>query len=234
MNNDIATSPTPTAPPKKPDVAKDVAIIDPANIVRIVVRIRGTAPLVMNRFSKKKEIMDAMATAKAAKSEKSKGAGRAPRDYSADFEGAWHKATAGWFGIPASGLRQGLIDACRTVNLVMTRAKMAVFVIADGFDEKDGTPLVRITSPQPPERTEIPVRNDNGNIDIRIRPMWRAWWAEVTLEFDADMITAPSVVNLLDRVGRQVGVCEGRPFSKNSAGMGWGTFTVEAGKESGS
>jgi len=29
------------------------------------------------------------------------------------------------------------------------------------------------------------------------------------------------------RVGQQVGICEGRPDSKNSAGMGWGLFTLE-------
>jgi hypothetical protein len=215
----MATETKPTAP------TKDVAIIEPANMVRITVRIRGTAPLVMNRFSKKGEIMAGMATPKAEKKSKT---ARPPRDYDADYEGAFHKTSAGWYGLPASGLRQGLIDACRTVNLVMTRAKMAVFVIADGFDEKDGTPLVRLQSPKPAERTEMVVRNDNGSVDIRIRPMWREWSAVITLEFDADMITAQSVVNLLDRVGRQVGVCEGRPFSKNSAGMGWGTFTVES------
>ena len=121
-----------------------------------------------------------------------------------------------------------MIDACRTVGLVMTRAKMSVFVIADGYDKDEGTPLVKIICKNPPERTEMLVRNDNGGADIRIRPMWREWEADVTVEFDADMITAESVVNLLDRAGRQVGVGEGRPFSKNSVGQGWGTFTVKA------
>ena len=118
-----------------------------------------------------------------------------------------------------------MIDACRTAGLVMTRAKMSVFVLADGFDADDGTPLVRLIAGDP-ERTEMLVRNDDGSADIRIRPMWREWAADVTLEFDADMITPDSVVNLLDRAGRQVGIGEGRPFSKNSVGQGWGTFSV--------
>jgi hypothetical protein len=33
------------------------------------------------------------------------------------------------------------------------------------------------------------------------------------------------------RVGLQVGIGEGRPDSKNSAGMGWGLFTIEEAKE---
>ena len=42
------------------------------------------------------------------------------------------------------------------------------------------------------------------------------------------MLTAESVINLLDRMGRQVGIGEGRNFSKNSVGLGWGEFTVVA------
>lgn len=204
-----------------------VAIIAPANIVRTTMRIRGTAPFVQNKFSKKQrdKMMKDMATPKAEKKGK---AALPPRNYDLDFEQAQHKSVAGWNGIPCPAFRAAMIDACRTVNMVMTKAKMSVFVIPDGFDVDDGTPLVRLISKKPPERTESLVRNDNGGADIRIRPMWREWEANVTVEFDADMITIESVANLLDRAGRQVGVGEGRPFSKNSVGQGWGTFTVVA------
>lgn len=203
-----------------------IAVIKPANIVRTTLRIRGTAPLVINNFSFKarQKMMADMATPKSAKKAKSE---RPPRDYQEDFMQARHLSTEGWDGIACPAFRAAMIDACRTVGLVMTKAKMSVFVIPDGFDKADGTPLVRIDAGEP-ERTESLVRNDNGSADIRIRPMWREWAANVTLEFDADMITPESVVNLLDRAGRQVGIGEGRPFSKNSVGQGWGTFTVEA------
>lgn len=203
-----------------------VAVIAPANIVRTTIRIKGTAPLVQNKFSKKArdQMMAAMATPKAEKKGK---ASRPPRNYEADFEQCQHKTVAGWNGIPCPAFRAAMIDACRTTGTVMTRAKMSVFVIPDGFDADDGTPLVRIVA-KAPERTDSLVRNDNGAADVRIRAMWREWEAAVTLEFDADMITLESVANLLDRAGRQVGVGEGRPFSKNSVGQGWGTFTVIA------
>lgn len=206
--------------------AKDeIAIVHPANIIRATFRIRGTAPLVQNKFSKKArdKMMADMSTAKAAKKAKSE---RPPRDYAMDFQQCQHVATAGWNGIPCPAFRSAMIDACRTIGLVMTKAKMTVFIIPDGFDVDDGTPLVRIVSSAPPERMESLVRNDNGSADIRIRAMWREWEADVTVDFDADMITPESVVNLLDRAGRQVGVGEGRPFSKDSVGQGWGTFTV--------
>jgi len=202
-----------------------VAIIQPANILTMKLQIRGRSPFVQCAFSQKakEQMMAAMSTSKAER--KSKGA-RPPRNFDEDFRQAQHISVAGWNGIPCAAFRAAMIDACRTVNLVMTKAKMSVFVVADGFDAADGTPLVKLVSPTPPERTEMLVRNDNGSADIRIRPMWREWSAAIVVEFDADMITPESVVNLLDRAGRQVGVGEGRPFSKNSVGMGWGTFTV--------
>lgn len=202
------------------------AVIKPANIVRTTLRIRGTAPLVQNKFSQKartKMMADMTRTA----AEKKSRTARPPRDYDDDFRQAKHVSADGWIGFPCPAVRAAMIDACRTVGLVMTRAKMSVFVVADGYDADDGTPLVKIDAPEP-ECTEMLVRNDDGSADIRIRPMWREWAANVTLEFDADMITPESVVNLLDRAGRQVGIGEGRPFSKNSVGQGWGTFTVES------
>ena len=204
-----------------------IAIVHPANIVRATFRIVGTAPYVQAKFSEKakQKMMADMSTPKNAKKAKTE---REPRDYDRDFQQAQHVSVAGWVGIPCPAFRAAMIDACRTVGLVMTRAKMSVFVVADGYDKDEGTPLVRIISKNPPERTEMLVRNDNGGADIRIRPMWREWEADVTVEFDADMINVGSVVNLLDRAGRQVGVGEGRPFSKNSVGQGWGTFTVKA------
>ena len=211
---------------------KDTGIVDikSANIVQTIIPIRGTAPLVINKFSykAKQQMMIAMATPRNEKKAKSE---RPPRDYEADFQGARHISDEGWDGISAPAFRRALIDACRTVGLTMTTTKMSIFVIADGIDKEDGTPLVRILSKKPPIKHEALVRNDNGGADIRIRPMWKEWNANVTLQFDADMITPKSVVNLLDRAGKQVGVGEGRPFSKDSTGMGWGTFEVVVGKK---
>ena len=71
------------------------------------------------------------------------------------------------------------------------------------------------------------VRNATGVCDIRIRPMWDEWNAVVRIRFDADIFSLTDVTNLLMRVGEQVGLCEGRPDSKQSAGMGWGLFKIE-------
>lgn len=56
--------------------------------------------------------------------------------------------------------------------------------------------------------------------------MWEEWAADVRIRYDADQFSLTDVSNLISRVGSQVGVGEGRPDSKNSAGMGWGTFRL--------
>ena len=197
--------------------------IKPANIQQAVFKIKGTAPYVQARFSAKamqamKEKMLAGSTAKGKKV-------REARNFDEDFEQAKHVSEQGWVGIPASSFRQAIISACRLVGFRMTLAKLSVFVAADGFDRVDGIPLIKLQAPEP-ERTEMAVRNATGVADIRVRPMWREWAADVKVSYDADQFTLQDVTNLMQRVGMQVGIGEGRPDSRDSAGLGWGTFML--------
>jgi hypothetical protein len=110
----------------------------------------------------------------------------------------------------------------------MTLAKLSIFFEADGFDAVDGTPLIRIIGE--PEVCEMPVRNATGVIDIRVRPMWREWSATLRIRYDLDQFSQTDVANLLQRVGMQVGIGEGRPDSKSSSGLGWGLFKIAEGE----
>lgn len=186
-------------------------------------RIRGTAPLVQLRFSQKAMgmMMEKMAAGSTAKGKKV----REARDFDRDMRDAMHVSTEGWVGIPASAFRQAIISACRLVGFKMTLAKLSVFVVADGFDAVDGIPLIRLDAGEP-ERLDMAVRNATGVADIRIRPMWREWGSKVLIRYDADQFTIQDVTNLMARVGAQVGIGEGRPDSKSSAGLGWGTFEL--------
>jgi hypothetical protein len=56
--------------------------------------------------------------------------------------------------------------------------------------------------------------------------MYREWSAALRIRYDAGMLTADDIVNLISRVGLQVGVGEGRPDSKQSAGLGFGLFEI--------
>jgi hypothetical protein len=82
-----------------------------------------------------------------------------------------------------------------------------------------------------PRRSEMIARVETGQPYVTIRPVYDNWKSEIKIKFDADQFSIDDVANLLSRVGEQVGIGEGRPDSKNSAGMGWGTFTLEGRKD---
>lgn len=183
-------------------------------------KVVGTAPLVMNKFSRKAR--EQMKAAQEAGSQAKKGRRRDAKDFDACYEGAFHKSRDGWTGIPASAFRAAMISACRLVGFKMTISKLALFIEADGFDVDEGTPLVKLEGK--PRPLEMCVRNETGVVDIRIRPMFESWSCKVKVRWDADIFSETDVANLLMRAGMQVGILEGRPDSKGSAGMGWGLF----------
>lgn len=207
-----------------PTAGEQSVVIEPLNLQRATFHIVGTAPLVQLKFSEKQR--DAIREVHAA-GEEGKKAKRGKKDFEGLFKGAQHLSTEGWHGVPCSAFRHGLIDTCRVANTKMTIAKMTIFCVADGYDA-DGMGLVRITKGKP-RHVEHITRNANGMPDIRVRAMFDTWEIKVTLEWDADQFSAVSVANLLARMGVQCGIGEGRPFSKASPGMGWGTFRISEG-----
>lgn len=196
--------------------------IKPPRIETIELCISGESPYVQHKFGQKalQQIMATQAAGSTAKSKKK----REPKDFDRVCKDATHFSRAGWIGIPAPAFRNAMISACRLVGFKMTLGKLALFVKADGIDRDDGTPLVRIYGEH--RRHDMAARNDNGSIDIRSRPMWEKWAAKVRIRYDADQFTSTDIANLMMRVGLQVGIGEGRNDSKNSAGIGWGEFSL--------
>ena len=198
-------------------------VVPAANMLTAEFKLIGTAPYVQCRFSEKaiNQIRATQAAGSQAKVRKVRDA----KDFAAAFESAKHVMENGKCGIPAGAFRNAMISACRLIGFKMTLAKLAVFVQADGFDVVDGVPLVVIDGK--PEQHEMMGRNANGSVDLRVRAIFRKWSVKLRVNFDADVFSITDVSNLLSRVGRQVGIGEGRPDSRNSAGMGWGTFEIE-------
>lgn len=197
-------------------------VISPPNFGYAEFTLRGTAPLVQSRFSAKAKQM--MRDKMLAGSQAKKGKARDPRDFDADYHGAFYITKKGEHGVHAGAFRNALISACRLKNFKMTIAKLSLFIEADGFDAAEGIPLVFITGD--PEPWEAMTRNATGVADIRVRPMWREWTIKLRVRWDADQFSVSDVTNLLATVGAQVGIGEGRPDSKSSAGLGFGLFEV--------
>lgn len=205
--------------------------IKPINMRVIALNIVGTAPYVQNRFGQK-AIMQLMASHQMGDAEKKKKKRNLEaKDFTALYEGAMHVSREGWHGMPAHSFRAAAVRACSVADQKMTLAKLSFFVVADGYDRIDGTPLIRITKGEP--RMDIrPVRNSGpgSKVDLRARPMWdEGWEATLRIRFDADQFGASDVANLIERIGVQVGIGEGRAFveKSQSAGMGWGHFMIQ-------
>jgi hypothetical protein len=190
--------------------------------VRLKMRIKGTAPLMQLRFTEK--AINQMISKHEAGSQGNSKKKKEARNFDEDYQQAFHRMADGTAGFPASALRSACISACRVVGFKMTHAKLSIFVEADGYDVVDATPLVRIHGK--PKKTIMPVRNQTGVADLRVRPVWEEWHSDITIRFDSEQFSAEDAMNLVARAGMQVGIGEGRPDSKNSTGLGYGLFEV--------
>ena len=189
--------------------------------------IVGTSPLVVHRFSQKakdKMINEMISPTKGGSRRK-----REPLDPEAMYNDARYVSKDGWDGFNAAAVRNAMISACRLCGFKMTIAKLSLFVIADGLDKFEPQyNLIRIYGDR--VRLDAIGRLANGAPNPVYRPMYFPWSAKLRVSFDSDQLALHDVANLLHRVGTQIGLCEGRYDSKNSAGQGWGCF--ELGKQS--
>lgn len=207
---------------------KKTATISAPKFLTAAFDIEGTAPLVIHRFSAKtlKQMKDKMETGKPASSKKNREA-RSTDDL---YEEAKYVSKEGWEGFHAASIRNACISACRLVGFKMTLAKLSIFVINDGVDAVEPQiPLIRIHGIS--AKQEDMARVETGQPYCTVRAAYYPpWKATVKIRWDGDQFTLDDIFNLLYRVGQQVGICEGRPDSPNSAGMGWGLFVVKGGK----
>ena len=207
-------------------IPKREVLITPPKLQTAEFLIVGTAPYVQQAFSQKarEQIKGTQEAGSQSRSKKK----REAKNFQECYEQSKHYSREGWIGIPAGAFRAAMISACRLVGFKMTLAKLSIIVDADGYDKIDGTPLIKIAKGEP-HYSEHPVRLKGDVIDLRARPMWDPGWeCNVRITFDLDQFSLQDVANLMMRVGRQVGLGEGRPDSRSSAGMGWGTFDIAA------
>ncbi len=199
----------------------DIKVAAP-NIKTCNFEIEGTSPLVIHRFSAKAKNMMIEDMKNPKRGTKRQ---REPLDPERLYNEARYVSPEGWDGFNVAAVRNAFISACRLGNAKMTMAKLSIFVEADGRDATEPQyGLIRIYG----ERTmsEMIGRLPSGAPIPTYRPMYFPWRAKLKMRYDDDQFHMQDIANLLIRVGLQVGLCEGRNDSKNSAGMGWGCFSV--------
>ena len=163
----------------------------------------------------KETIIQQMEDVRAGKAKKST---RTAVDPKKEYIKSAYKQDDGTFGFPASAFKQCAVRAGKGLGLAMTDTRTLFFVLPNAPDGE----CVSIKSNKPVLRKD-PVNVKTGK-DLRFRPEFRNWKAELLVKFDADRITIEQIANLLNHGGQTVGVGEWRP-EKNGT---FGTFEVGA------
>jgi hypothetical protein len=188
--------------------AKQTAIeLPPLNIQTVTFVLIGDSPLIVHAWSEKakRQMLD--------KQMKKATKAREAKDPEADYEACFYRTITGAYGFPAIGVKAAMVSACRFVDAKMTVMRGAFHI--------DCEMLTVIGEPRPREDM---VRVGMGTADIRYRPEFVEWRIPVTIKFNASVISAEQLANLLNAAGFGVGIGEWRPEKNGS----YGRFHVAA------
>lgn len=182
----------------------------------------GESPLICNQFSHK------MRQKVLAKHTGEASAGREKKVPEENFQAARYRLPDGSDGVPASGLKAGIVDGFgRDVGVPLTKAKGAIRVLADDVS----TNLVRILTPTEPRMREDVVRNETGVVDIRHRPEYWPWALYLRIQFTPAFFSHKQLLQAISRSGFLIGQCEWRPGAPKSKSGSFGTFRVASMEE---
>lgn len=174
------------------------------------IEIRGTAPLIVHRWSEKARqmMLDAQQGRKTPKEAK---------DPQADYESSMYRFEDGGHGFPIMAFKSATVKGGGRLfgkSVKMTELRQMLTFQADGFGT-DGTQLARIAGE--PQMREDMVRVGMGTADIRYRAEYPEWSAVLRVEYVPSVIDLESVVALVDAGGTN-GVGEWRPEKSGSNG----------------
>lgn len=211
------------APPTPPDEAESGGApaatpidIPRISLSRVEVEIEGVTPLITHAWSakSKKMMLDAQQQATTTK--------KAPKNPEQDFQDSRYRLPNGRDGLPATAFKSAIVTAARHFEkITLVALKSAVFVTGEGPEQ-----LVPIVGDA--VMREDTVRIASGTADLRYRPVYWPWSATLVIEYVPTVLTATSVVALVDAGGLS-GVGEWRPSAPKSFTGSFGRFRVVEG-----
>jgi hypothetical protein len=189
------------------------------------VRVVGTTPLIVHAFGSKarRKMLDDQTMTETTVRKR-----REVRDPEADYNEARHILPDGRDGFPASGFKSAIVTAGRLFpQVTMEMLKVAITVLGTEDEAAGGLVVIEGT----PHRREDVVRIGSGlnkTTDLRFRPEYWPWAAELRIAYLADVISARSVANLVLAAGSG-GVGEWRPTAPKAKNGSYGMFTIAEG-----
>lgn len=173
------------------------------NLQVIRLRLVGDSPLICHAWSEKakREMLD--------KQMKRATQAKPAKDPQADYEQSLYRHPDGGFGFPSVAFKNAAVDACSSIaGVTKVEARGAFHIVGD---------MVKIEG-EPTPREDM-VRVGMGTADIRYRGEFRAWATDITLRYNANVLSPEQIANLFNTAGFAVGVGEWRPQRDGSFGM---------------
>ena len=188
------------------------------NTEHLLVPIIGTSPLIVHKFSEKakRQMLDAQQGRKSPKER---------RDPEADYQAAFYRTKEG-YGFPAVAFKAATIGSARFYGKDVRMTDLRQFLFFRGIvSDNDPQALVEIIG-EPRMREDV-VRLGMSGTDLRFRPEFPEWRAELEVIYVASALTKESVLSLIDAGGMGVGVGEWRPEKKGD----FGTYQLDESRD---
>jgi hypothetical protein len=187
-------------------------VLPSLQIETVNVTLIGDTPLIVHRWSEKakKEMLD--------KQMKRATAGREAKDPERDFRDSLYVLEDGSYGFPIIGFKAAAVTACTSIGSMTKVAARQAFHVDGEFAVIEG---------DEPTMREDMVRIGMGTADIRYRGEFKQWFTTIAVKFNANVMSAEQILNLMQTAGFAVGVGEWRPEKDGQ----FGRFHVATAKE---
>lgn len=181
----------------------------------LLIPIKGISPLIVHKFDEKAKRM-------ILESQQGKKKLKEVRNPKEDYERCFYHMDLGdgqtHYGFPVVAFKSAAISAVRFYKdkgMTMTAMRQSIFVTGQ-ITPADNKELVEIHGE--PHMREDEVRIGMGSADVRYRPEFREWSAELKVTFINTLIERGTVIDLFKSAGNFVGVGEYRPERNGTNG----------------
>ncbi len=186
-------------------------VVPKLNIGMVSVKIKGTTPLLMDKFpeSVRQEILDKQLG-------KTKGKKKI-RDLDWEFENAIHRISDKVIGFPAQGFKSAMVES---TSFVGSRDFSKKLLKGIQIINSEGNDLIPITYKKLSKLKHYP-----KDSNTKISPMLEDWECELVIQFDQNNIAPNDLVNLLNYAGFYYGIGVWSPRAK--CGGKYGMYEVK-------
>lgn len=197
--------------PRAEIVAAPQIAVAQIEVETMVVPIRSTAPIIINRFSEKAKLqmLQSMQGIKVPK---------ASKDPAAEYEASRYRTDNDADGFPVIGFKAATVSGARLYGkgVTMTQLRQAIFMDAPLSKRAGNIQLVTLHGT--PHMREDVVRVGNGGTDLRYRAEIPEWTADLVVTYAKNTLTRDSVLGLIQAGGMSCGIGEWRPEKRGNSG----------------